>query len=411
MRGLLKFRALSFVHAEAKPRMEEMMKALNLWIAIVLSIVIVLGWLPGRSVYAAGSAVLDQENASGTGNVFVNADYPRFQTFTPAFAGNLSGIDLNIFDSFGTTGALKVSIYQESNLSTPLATAQLATFGAGWVSIDFSGTSPYLKKNTVYRMVASTESGSPAGFGWYLSSADTYPRGSSSAAGRDFAFKTYTIPDYSLSPAESRVSSAQSSLVADGVSQTTVTVQMKDAQGTDWATGGSSVVITSTLGTVSAVTDNNNGTYTATLTAPTTTGTATIGASVGGSPITSTASVQFVAGAPSTAHSTVQSGNATLTANGTSQTTVTVRLKDAYGNAITTGGATVAIASTLGTVSAVTDNNNGTYTATLTAPTTTGTATISATVGGSAITGTASVQFVPGARRRRTVRYRLAPRR
>ncbi|NEN86876.1 Ig-like domain-containing protein, partial [Paenibacillus elgii] len=49
--------------------------------------------------------------------------------------------------------------------------------------------------------------------------------------------------------------------------------------------------------------------------------------------------------------------------------------------------------STLGTVSAVTDNQNGTYTATLTAPTTVGTATISATVGGSAIASTASVQL------------------
>ncbi|WP_036694161.1 Ig-like domain-containing protein, partial [Paenibacillus tyrfis] len=73
-----------------------------------------------------------------------------------------------------------------------------------------------------------------------------------------------------------------------------------------------------------------------------------------------------------------------------------VKLKDAQGNALTSGGAAVAITSTLGTVSAVTDKQDGTYTATLTAPTTVGTATISATVGGSAIASTASVQFVPG---------------
>ncbi|KEQ22162.1 hypothetical protein ET33_27545, partial [Paenibacillus tyrfis] len=217
------------------------------------------------------------------------------------------------------------------------------------------------------------------------------------APGYDFSFRTYMIPDYSISPGESEVSSAQFSLAADGTSQTTVTVKLKDAQGNAWPTGGSAVAITSTLGTVSAVTDNQDGTYTATLTAPTTVGNATISATVGGIPIAKTASVQFVPGAPSAATSTVVVGSGSLPADGTSRTSVSVKLKDAQGHALTSGGATVAITSTLGTVSAVTDNQNGTYTATLTAPTTMGTATISAKVGGSPIASTASVQFVPGA--------------
>ncbi|QMV44964.1 Ig-like domain-containing protein [Cohnella cholangitidis] len=76
-----------------------------------------------------------------------------------------------------------------------------------------------------------------------------------------------------------------------------------------------------------------------------------------------------------------------------------------------TGGATVGIASTLGTVSAVTDNNNGTYTATLTAPMTTGTATISATVGGSAIGRRLACSSYRERRRRRTARFKRATRR
>ncbi len=188
-----------------------------------------------------------------------------------------------------------------------------------------------------------------------------------------------------------------SSLTADGTSQTTVTVKLKDAQGNALTTGGATVGITSTSGTVSAVTDNHNGTYTASLTAPVTVGTATVTATVGGSALTGTATVQFVAGAPSSVNSTLAVANSSLTADGTSQTTVTVKLKDSQGNALTTGGATVGITSTSGTVSAVTDNHNGTYTATLTAPVTVGTATVSATVGGSALTGTATIQFVPGA--------------
>ncbi|MFB0846618.1 invasin domain 3-containing protein [Paenibacillus oleatilyticus] len=289
-------------------------------------------------------------------------------------------------------------VYKESDLGTPLATAELTSYSPGWMAFDFSGVLPYLKKGTMYRMVASTENGgSGVGFGWYGASGDPYKRGNSQSPVYDFSFRTYMIPDYSISPGESEVSSAQSSLAADGTSQTTVTVKMKDAQGNAWPTGGSPVAIASTLGTVSAVTDNYDGTYTATLTAPTTLGTATISAMVGAIPIPKTASVQFVPGAPSTSTSTVVVGNGSLPADGTSQTTVSVKLKDTRGHALTSGGATVAIMSTLGTVGVVTDNQNGTYTATLTAPTTLGTTTISATVGGSAIASTASVQFVPGA--------------
>ncbi|WP_267875434.1 Ig-like domain-containing protein [Cohnella cholangitidis] len=210
------------------------------------------------------------------------------------------------------------------------------------------------------------------------------------------------------STANSTIQAGSATLTADGTSQTTIGVKLIDAQGNAISTGGATVGITSTLGTVSAVTDNNNGTYAATLMSPTTTGTATINASVGGSAITGTATVQFVPGTPSTANSTIQAGSATLTADGTSQTTIGVKLIDAQGNAISTGGATVGITSTLGTVSAVTDNNNGTYAATLTSPTTTGTATIGATIGGSAIAGTVSMQFVVGARRRRTARSKRA---
>ncbi|MEI7028166.1 invasin domain 3-containing protein, partial [Paenibacillus sp. y28] len=199
------------------------------------------------------------------------------------------------------------------------------------------------------------------------------------------------------SAASSTVEVDAASLTADGTSQTTVTVKLKDAQGNALTSGGVTVGITSTLGTVSGVTDNNNGTYTATLTAPATAGAATVSATLGGTALASTAIVQFVPGAASAASSTVEVDDASLTADGTSQTTVTVKLKDAHGNALTTGGATVGITTTLGTVSGVTDNNNGTYTATLTAPATAGAATVSATLGGTALTSTAIVQFVPGA--------------
>ncbi|MGD8190639.1 invasin domain 3-containing protein [Brevibacillus ginsengisoli] len=374
------------------------MKRNQRWIAIILFFSVVVGLLPTGFASAAESPVLDQEQAVAVGNVLVNRDYPRYQTFTPAISGNLNKVELNIFDYYASTGAIRLSIYKEGDLGTPLAAAEVASYSPGWVAIDFSGASPYLKKNTMYRMVASTENGgASAGFGWYGSANDPYKRGRSAAPGYDFSFRTYMVADYSLSLEESGISPAQSSLAADGASQTTVSVKLKDAQGNALTTGGKAVAITSTLGTVGLVTDNNDGTYTATLTAPTTVGTATISATVDGSPIASTASVQFVPGAASVATSTVEVGSASLAADGASQTTVSVKLKDAQGNALTIGGAAVAITSTLGTVGAVTDERNGIYTATLTSQTTPGTATISAVVDGSPIASTASVQFVPGA--------------
>ncbi|WP_338552768.1 invasin domain 3-containing protein [Paenibacillus sp. KS-LC4] len=367
------------------------------WIALFLTAVLLIELSAVRPAQAAGAAVMDQESASYSGNVWVNADYPRFQTFTPAITGYLDAIELSISDIYAGPGYLNIKLYNQTDLGAPLASVQLASFGAGWVTVDFSGTSVYLLKDTMYRMVVSTENAGVSGFGWNLSTSDTYAGGYSTAIGRDFAFRTYMVGDYSLAPALSAVSAGQSSLIADGASGTTVTVQLKDAQGTNLTTAGENVTISSTRGTVSGVTDNGDGTYTATLTASTTAGAATVSATVAGQPVASTASVQFVAGAASTTTSLVEVSDASLTADGVSQTTVSIRLKDMYGNALTSGGEIVTALATAGTVSAVTDNGNGTYTGTLTAPTTVGAGTVSATVGGQALVSTASVQYVVGA--------------
>jgi hypothetical protein len=70
-----------------------------------------------------------------------------------------------------------------------------------------------------------------------------------------------------------------------------------------------------------------------------------------------------------------------------------VQLKDANGNNLTSGGDPVALSTDLGSLGTVTDNGNGTYTATLTAGTTAGTATVTGTLNAVAITDTATVEF------------------
>lgn len=101
----------------------------------------------------------------------------------------------------------------------------------------------------------------------------------------------------------------------------------------------------------------------------------------------------YVLGAPiSAASSTISASPASIFANG-STTTVTLHAKDLDGGAIANGGDTVTLATTAGTLGPVTDNGDGTYTASLTSPATVGQATVSGTVGGAAVGTNATVSF------------------
>ncbi len=217
------------------------------------------------------------------------------------------------------------------------------------------------------------------------------------------AAPTITVQPGAFSLAQSTVTVASAALAAGA--QTTLTLTVRDAGGNVLPGGGLAVAFTkgsgSSDGNISAVTDNNNGTYSATFTA-TTAGTArVIGATIGGAAVTSAApSITVSPGAVSAATSTVTVGAAQVTSG--ASTTLTFTARDAGGNALTSGGLTVAFTKgnggSDGNISAVTDNNNGTYTATFTG-TTAGTArALSATVGGVALTSAApTITVTPGA--------------
>ena len=93
----------------------------------------------------------------------------------------------------------------------------------------------------------------------------------------------------------------------------TVHVQLKDAAGNDITTGGETIDFGSpSSGSLGAISDNGNGTYTATYTAPSSltngqTGSITFVPSLGGTPFTNTDSVTF-------ANVVVKADNATGTA-------------------------------------------------------------------------------------------------
>lgn len=96
-----------------------------------------------------------------------------------------------------------------------------------------------------------------------------------------------------------------------------------------------------------------------------------------------------------TTTSTINASPKIIRANGKDYSTIFVQLKDAKGNNLTANGGSVTISSTLGTVSAVVNNNNGTYTAILTGGITAGTAIISFTINGANAVQKDSVTILP----------------
>jgi autotransporter-associated beta strand protein len=214
------------------------------------------------------------------------------------------------------------------------------------------------------------------------------------AVGASSCVITLTAP---ADAAHSTISPPTATKSADGTGTQVITVQARDVNDINQTAGGATVVISATTGTVSSVTDNNDGTYTATWTSPTTlgSGTATVSATLEGLAVgtavgASNCVITLTVGAANAAHSTVSPATATHTANGTSTQLITVQARDVANNNRTSGGDTVTISATAGTMGNVTDVGDGTYTATWTAPTSTGsgTASVTATLGGVAI-GTA----------------------
>ncbi|MCH8992648.1 MAG: S-layer protein, partial [Acidobacteria bacterium] len=209
--------------------------------------------------------------------------------------------------------------------------------------------------------------------------------------------ETVTLTPGAADGTTSLITAAPTSIVADGATTSTITVQLKDAFSNNLDSGGDTVELATDLGTLGSVTDNSNGTYTATLTSATTTGTATITGTVNAAAITDTETVTLIPGAADATTSLITAAPTSIVADGATTSTITIQLKDAFINNLDSGGDTVVLATDLGTLGSVTDNTNGTYTATLTSATTTGTATITGTVNAAGITDTETVTLTPGA--------------
>ena len=197
--------------------------------------------------------------------------------------------------------------------------------------------------------------------------------------------------------ANGTITTQDASLIANGASSTTITVQGSDEFGNIIEVGGAHVSINSTLGSVGTVTDMGDGRYTASLSPATSIGTAIISATINGAAVNDTALVEFVAGPANAATSTLSSNATELTANGSDTAIITVQVFDEFSNPLAIGGDTINLSVNTGSLSAVNDLGNGSYQALYTAPVSVGTATITGTLNGIALPDEVSITLVPGA--------------
>jgi YVTN family beta-propeller protein len=174
-----------------------------------------------------------------------------------------------------------------------------------------------------------------------------------------------------------------------------IVLQAKDSAGNDITTGGLTVVFNHTGGTStgtiapSPATDNGDGTYTATFTGLLAGTATTIGGTVDSVPVASTLpTITVRPGTISTATSVVTVSDSTVAAGAVD--TLFLQAKDAAGNLVPTGGATVAFTqsggTSVGTIGPTTDLGTGKYRALFTGLTAGTPTTIGATIGANPVT-------------------------
>lgn len=149
--------------------------------------------------------------------------------------------------------------------------------------------------------------GSSPAFLWNYSGANTvsyefYKKGGKTKNGRldtqlpmlRFYFGDINTDDHSPSAEKSLITANPTSIKANGVASSLITVQLYNKNGSILNHANQRVTLQTTAGKLSSVTDKKNGSYTAYLTSSTLKETATITGTLNGNPITDTEKVRFV---------------------------------------------------------------------------------------------------------------------
>ncbi|MFN6049817.1 MAG: Ig-like domain-containing protein, partial [Planctomycetia bacterium] len=146
------------------------------------------------------------------------------------------------------------------------------------------------------------------------------------------------------SASTSTVTGNPSTLRANAGTQSTITVQLKNGGGATLTASGGTVTFASlpaNQGTIGSVTDNGNGTYTATYTVGTYAGNVVLQPKINGINFTNTLGLTVQAGAPTVSNSTVAGSNTSLVAGANGTSSITIQLKDVNGNNLTFSDGTI----------------------------------------------------------------------
>ena len=201
-------------------------------------------------------------------------------------------------------------------------------------------------------------------------------------------FTITTLPG----PAETiEVEASPNILAPDGQSTSTVTVTVKDIFGNPVPDEKVTMGITQGSGNIGSVTNNNDGTYTATYTAGTEPGDVIITATTSNGKQGSVTITLIELGKPAEVVVTVDPAEVVVVDG---RSTVTITVKDAKGEGVPGKDVTLTVSEGNGSMGSVEDKGDGTYVAEYTAGTKAGVVTITAAVEG--ISSSATVTLRPG---------------
>jgi adhesin/invasin len=164
----------------------------------------------------------------------------------------------------------------------------------------------------------------------------------------------------------STVSALPASLPANGQASAVVTVMLMDSAGAPYGKSGGALELSTTSGSMSAVVDKGDGTYTGTITSSTVAGIAVVNARLAGVSLADTAGVQFLPGPVSAATvANPSTNNQTAVVGAAVSNPPSVKVADAFGNGVADITVTFAVTSGGGSVTGPTQKTNAAGVATV----------------------------------------------
>ena len=369
----------------------------------------------GNTVTSDNSTVVAFAKASGAGTVSgtgnaTAANGVATKTITGVLVGSVTMEATATGLTTGTLGAFTVVHGAAAQIALTGSTADL-TSGATRVLTatiqDAAGNTVTSDNSTVVAFAKASGAGTVSGTGNATASNGVATKtitgalvGSVTMEATAAGLTTGTLGAFTVvHGAATQIQLTESGSTASG-SNHTLTATIQDAAGNTVTADSSTVVAFAKTGGAGTVTGLGNATASSGVATKVVVNAASgqidLDAQAAGL-TTGAVSYTITPGSASTLTSTIAASPTSIVANGSSTSTITVRLKDAAGNDLTGSGGTVALGLTgAGSLSGVTDNGDGTYSATLTSPTAVGSATVTGTLNAAALAASAGVTYTHG---------------